>query len=442
MSKENIEGYRFAGDIDVKGISLIDTQGNITELGSTTLEVNIFQDLFKHYLECDIVISDAVSLFSNGFTGGEVVVLSYKTRDKSLEHKTHLFGVRNISDRTRVDEKVEAYVLNCISAEAYDTSVSKISRSYGGDKGNTITNMIKSIVNEFVYNDKIKNIHSSFKGVLNVAPRKVNEYDQTNGQHKFIIPNLSVNDTILFLIKESSSDYHAPLFFFYESTKGFNFKDLNNLVQQAPIEKYSWVPTNVKGNKKTEDTDVKDYQKIISYDVIKQSNVLGNTQKGLYSSKIINLDILQKNKHEVTFNYKKEGSKFSGLQSGLIQGDSNSPSIVWMMQSRAGHDTGLYQDENVLPKKTNQIVSRRASYSAHIFNTVVEVTIPGNSELLVGDVIELDIPYSTTLKSLDGKQDKYISGKYLVTSARHKFGGKSGSEFTTILECVKDTGTE
>ena len=73
---------------------------------------------------------------------------------------------------------------------------------------------------------------------------------------------------------------------------------------------------------------------------------------------------------------------------------------------------------------------------------MMEVSVPGNSELNVGDVIELNIPNATTINKLDGKKDKYLSGKYLITSLRHKFGGTTGTQFTTFIECVKDTGIE
>jgi len=442
-NKDNVKGYRFAGDIEIKGIVLIDTNGTSIDMSSVVLEVNIFQDLFQHYLQCEVAVSDALSLFTEGSTGGEVLIISYRTRtDKNSEFKTHFFGVNTISDRQRIDEKIEAYILNGISAEAYNASVTKISRTYGSGGGNTISNMIRSIVNEFVYNDAIKNIHNSYKSVLNVLPTKNIVFDSTNGTQKIIVPNLSVDDTIDFLCAEADCDNHTPYYIFFESTNGFNFKDLNSLITSEPKEKYSWVPANVKPEKQNSDTEVKDFQKIISFNLVRQSDILLNAREGLFRTKVINLDILQKNKNEVVFNYDNEYSRFSTLQTGQIPGSSEEPAIIYMMQSRTGHDSGLYADENVLPKRVNQFISRKKSFQRHIFNIVMEVTIPGDSEITVGDVIELDIPNATTLDKLDGKRDKYLSGKYLITRARHKFGGKSGSEFNTIIQCVKDTGTQ
>jgi hypothetical protein len=441
--KENIQGYRFAGDIDVKNVSLVFSDGSLIDLGSITLEINIFQDLFKHYLECEVVISDALTIFSDSpFTGGEILVVSYKTRDKSMEHRTHLFGIHTITDRQKIDEKIEAYVLNGISAEAYNTGVSKISRTYGQGKGNTISNMIKSIIDEYVYNSKTKGLYNNYNSTLGVGVKKNIDVDSTNGVQKLVVPNMTVDATIDFMASESDCDGHAPYYVFYESTDGFNFKDVNTLVAADAYQTYHWIPTNTKDLKREEDTVVKDFQKIQSFNIIRQSDILLNARNGLFRSKIINLDILRKNKKEVVFNYDNEYKKFNKLQPNKILGSSNDDSYIFMMQSRTGHDSSIFADENVLPKRINTFISRKKAFQRHIFNNVVEVSIPGDSDLTVGKVIDLNIPYSTTLEKLDGKQDKYLSGRYLVTKVRHKFGGKTGSEYQTIIQCTKDTGME
>jgi hypothetical protein len=189
---------------------------------------------------------------------------------------------------------------------------------------------------------------------------------------------------------------------------------------------------------------IRDYQKIISYNIIRQTDILGNTRSGLFSSRTINLDILKKEKREFVFNYDKEYEKFNKLQKWKIPGSVDGEPVVYLMQSRTGHDTccPIFEPENHLPKRINEFVARKKSYQRHIFNTVMDITVVGNSELNVGDVINVVIPNATTLDKTDGKKDKYLSGNYLITKVRHKFGGTTGTVFTTFLECVKDTGIE
>ena len=445
MSEEKVKGYRFSGDIDVKFVKLLSSDGELSDISTITVEVNVFQDLFEHYMQAELVISDAVAFLDDigGFNGGEILAVSYRTRSGDLEYKTHLFGIYDVTSRKRLDDKIETYVLNCVSVEAYQTVAKRISRSYGGTKGNTIKNMIQSVTDEFVYNSAVKGVYNNLKGGLNLSIKKEIDLDDTSGMQRFIIPNLSVDDTIDFLAREADNDNHIPYFIYYENSKGYNFKDLNTLVNEEPKEEYTYVSTNVRDDENNAELAVRDFQKIIDFNIVKQTNIIQNTKSGLFSQKTINLDILRKNKSEVNFNYTKEHSKFNTLQKPIIPGEVTGFPVQHMMQSRTGHDSdSLLSKENPLPKRRNTFIAKRQSYERHIMNTVMEVVVPGNSELDVGNTLKLNIPNATTLDKKDGKKDKYLSGKYLITKVRHIFGGKTGQTFTTVLECVKDTEIE
>lgn len=455
MTQETVKGYRFAGDIEVKDLMLISQIGEIVDISKIALEVNIFQSISEHYLQAEVVISDSLAMLQSfggdrkngiqgGFNGGEVLVVTYKTKDDTLDFKKHFFGVYDISERQRVDEKVETYVLNCVSAEAYRTSTRKICRAFGGTKGNVISNMVRTVVDEFLYDREIKDLHRNYREVLGVRIEKDVNIDPTNGLQRFVIPNMTVDDTIDFFAREADCDTHSPYYLFYEHGNGFNFRDLNNLTQQEPKERYVYLSTNILDEEDDPELAVRDYQKIIDYNVIRQTDILGNVRSGLFRSKTINLDILKKNKSEYIFDYDKEYKRFNRLQNWKIPGQVDHDPVIYMMQSRTGHDVccPVFEPENHLPKRVNEFVARRKSYERHIFNTLVEITVPGNSELNVGEVIDVVIPNATTLDKTDGKKDKYLSGKYLITKVRHKFGGTTGTVFTTFLECVKDTGIE
>jgi hypothetical protein len=463
MAEETVTGYRFPGDIEVKHVLIVSQTGQVKDIGKITLEVNIFQNLNEHYIQAELVVSDSIAMLEGfngdrqrgiqgGYNGGEVVIVSYKTRDKTLPFKTHFFGLYDLTERQRVDEKNEVYILNCVSAEAYRSASKTISRAFGGSKGNLISNMVRTVINEFIYDRQIKDLQRNYRDVLNIRIEKEVNVDQTNGVQRLLIPNMTPDDTLDFFAREADNDNHIPYFMFYEDSHGFNFRDLNNLVLAEPKETYTYVSTNVEEDTKTvnynkdkkSEATVRDYQKIISYNVIRQTNILGNVKSGLFRSRMINIDILKKNKFEYNFNYEKEYEKFNKLQKWRIPAQVDGEPILYMMQSRTGHDVccPIFEKENHLPKRVNQNIQRRQSYMRHIFNTLMEVTVVGNSELDVGDVIELNIPNATTINKKDGKKDKYLSGKYLITSLRHKFGGTTGTEFTTFIECVKDTGIE
>jgi len=454
MAQQLREGMVTPTDIDLQSIIFISNGGQAIDISPIVLELNIYQDIHHHYLQCDLVISDALAFLSSlqgneeqnipgGFNGGESLIVSFKTNSDDLDYKTHIFGLYSLTDRKRIGEKNEVYNINGISIEAYMCASKRISRAYGGTRGNLISNMVKSIVEEFMYNRQAKQIYESYKPLTNTVLQKEIYVSPTNGQQTYVVPNTTVDDTIDALALESDCDNHVPLYTFYEDSVGFKFIDFNQLITADPVETYKYTTANIPQEFTDSETNTLDYQKIISYNVGRQTDILFNANRGLFKSRTISVDILRKSKKEYVFDYTKEGEKFSKLQKIQIPGTSDSDGLVYLMQTRIGHDTdSVFEKERPLPRRFNDIAGRRAAFRRQIFNTVMELTVNGNSELNVGDTIDVSIPNATTLDSLDLQEDKYLSGKYIITKLRHKFGGNSAAEFLTFIECTKDTGKD
>lgn len=451
---ESIGGYKHAGDYDVRTFKIITATGQSIDIEPLTIEFSLYQSLFEHYMQCDLVLNDSLGLLNTinpikggnlqgGFSGGDLLVVSYKSNDDSLPYKTHVFVLYEMTDRKRIEENSEAYFFSGISIEAYTTSSNKISRAYGGLSGSAASKMIESITKEFLLNTNSTSVYASLKQFVNYSIVKESEIEQTNGNHKFVIPNLSVDDSIDFICKEADSDDHIPYFMFYENSSGFNFKNLGSLIEQDPKEKYTYAPSNHTGGYKdkpkeeyTESTNIR------SFEVIKQSDYLINQESGLFKSRSIYLDVLRKSKREVVYKYDDYFPKFKKLQEYKIPGSDPEvmgDSVVRMATSRFGHDTdSLFSGETPVVKKHSETCAQSESYFSHIFNTQLEVVIPGDSELDVGDVIYLNIPPATNVLDQVLTSDKYLSGKYLITKLRNKFLDDSES-MSTIIECVKDT---
>lgn len=452
MSEEGISGYRSPGDIAIRKFTLITASGQIIDLQSLVVDFSVYQDIFEHYIQCDLVLNDSVGLINTirgdkdngiagGFSGGEILVVSYKSNDDSLPWKNHFFALYELTDRRRIEERSEAYFLSGVSVEAYPAMSNKICRAYGGTGGNLISKMVKSIIDEFVYTESIKALHYNYRDTIGFRQTKEVDVDTTIGLQKYIIPNLTVDSTLDFLAGESDSDDHIPFYTFYENSVGFNFKNISNLVKQDVKETYVYLPSNANEGKSTAQNENFDRTKLISFDVVKQSSFMDNMQSGLYRSKTIHLDIHRKSKREVIFDYNQFAPKFTKLQPYKIPGELSTEPLVRMITSRTGHDTDkLFSKELPVPKRYGEVSAQSDSYQAHIFNTIVEASIPGDSELDVGDVIYLSIPVAATTNDQSGEEDKYLSGKYLITKLRHKmlYGDDS---FTTLLECAKDTNT-
>ena len=456
MSGENISGFRHPGDVDVRSFKLITAVGQIIDIQPITTEFNIYQSITEHYLQCDLVINDSLGLLNTinidknsdvqgGFSGGDVLAVSYKTNDGSLKYNSHFFSLYELSDRTRVEDKSEAYILSGISLEAYPAALNKISRAYGGESGSEVSGMVSSVLGEFMDSRNIKDTHETLRTLSGVRVVKENDIEDTVGKQKFILPNLSVDDSIDFFTKEAVSVDNTPYFFFYENSNGFNFKSIGSLTSQEVKQKYQFEVSNATGAYKNDGKQPEDNEafNIVSFDVVKQGNFLDNLESGMFRTKTIHLDVLKKNKREAIYSYEKQFPRFKGLQKFRIPGgDVQESSVVRMSLSRKGHDSdALFTDESPAPKKYTETLSQGEGFMNHIFNSQIDVAIPGDSELNVGDIVYLKIPPATNLKEQDGNEDKYLSGKYLVINLRHTLLDGT-DQMSTFLECVKDTGVK
>jgi|LWDU01.1.fsa_nt_gi hypothetical protein len=440
-----VQGYRFAGDVEIKTLSIITKQLRKIDIKSLYLEINIYHDIYEHYAYCDIVIEDAINLnemmggdvenrIPTGFSGVELLEVVYRERiDPSTEAdtpwRTQQFALYELSDKSRSGEFVETYILSGVSIEAYVATSQRISKAYGAGGGNTITNMMKSLVKEYVHSDVLNNKIFVDKEIV---------VDETNGLQSFVIPSLTVDDTIEFLSDEADSPDHYPFYRFYEDAKGFNFRNMGDLINQPPVATYFHFIANV--NSESDDVETQDQFKIISYNVEKTSNILENARGGLFEAKTINLDILKKTAKTTKFDYDKEIDNFNTLQGGVIPGAGvvGRELVENLLTSRTGHDDdSKFQKENHLPKRINAFSNRKASYQRQIFNDIIELTVPGNTKLDIGKTIYLIFNIHNNVADDQNKIDKFLSGRYLITKVRQKI---TDNVFTTMLECSKDTG--
>lgn len=425
---------------------LVPTTGAPFDITDLVREINIYQSLFDHYMKCDVLLTDAVSIsraipaneeenINGGLTGGEMLLLQYYSEGNPII--SNCFMLYGRSARTKVDDGTDAYLLSGVSPEAFETYPRRISRAYGGTGGNEIHNMVESVVNEFILNNTMKSLYDELSNEFNITVEKTFDWDETSGKHRFVIPNLSVDDTIEFFANESDSKDHIPHYIFYENYYGFHYYNLSTIAQATPVMAYVYSEFNT-------NIENMDQRKMISYTVKKENNILETARSGLFKSKIINVDVLKKEKIERVFDYQKMFDDFKTLQPYKQKGDSVPDVNVTMMTTRIGHDAcecPLFRLENHLPKRINHFLGAKRSYRQHLAHNVLSVMVPGTTFLNAGDTVLLNFPIRdgfTDSKEL--KLDKELSGKYIITKVRNKFNELlTKGTFVTVFECIKDT---
>lgn len=425
-------------------ILFIPATGAIIDIIDFVVEVNVYQSLSDHYMQCDLVIRDSVDLGSSipadetnmiagGFTGGEMLILQYGSDANPT--MSHAFMLYERSSRTKSSTTQESYILSGISIEAFESFPRKISRAYGMPNGQTVASMISNVANEYIVTRKVNSVYNEIRQTTNTNISKELFVEETTGLHRFVIPNMTVDDTIGFLCNEADSQDHIPQYMFYETTRGFHFSNLGSLVLRNPVMQYTYTDFNVT-------LSDKDQRKIIGYRIDRETNFLENARSGLFASRTIRLDVLKKQKRETVFQYSTAKDKFKKLQPLAHAGAVADPNVnVTLITTRSGHDCQctIFGQERHLPKRVDAFLGARRSYTNHIFNTKMTVTVPGTTLLNVGDCVVLEFPRKQLVEGA-ADLDVATSGKYIITKLRNKIQNpQTESEFVTSFECVKDT---
>lgn len=430
--------------VQLEKLLLLPAPGVLIDITDFASEINVYQNIFEHYMQCDLVIKDSVDIFSSvpndeenringGFSGGEILVIQYTAEMNTTA--THAFALYERSSRTKLTPSNESYLLSGLSLEALESFPQKISRAYGQNNNLAISDMIVKIAKEFLMTKGVSGIYDELRSSINVDITKGLAVEETNGLHKYVIPNMTVDDTIEFLSNEAESTDRIPYYMFYENNYGFFFQNLGTLVKSDPVMEYWYQDFNIS---KVD----KDQRKIITYTINKESNFLEKSRDGLFKSKTIMLDLHKKTKHERITDYSVISEKFSTLQGFKHRGSVVNPDInTTLITTRGTHDysDSIFKAENHLPKRIDGFLGERRSYAQHIFNTHMTVTVPGTTMLNVGDCVQLNFP---PRQLLDGPQQPnlQLTGKYIITKIRNKLSSvQTKAEFVTSFECVKDT---
>ena len=437
-SKEN---YRFPGDFILERLELIDKEGVPTDISALSLEVNILQDLFLPFMQIEIAVNDSagfINAVSNGLSGGEIIYVSFKTADPEFVMNKMLFAVNGVKERVRNTTGNETYVIEGYSLEHFNTIDKKISKAFGTGSGKKINEIVQIIFDEHIMTPELKSVYNLYKNEgREVSKTGIQALTTTTGLHSCVIPMYNPIEAIRYLCDEGVDDDTASKLLFYETFLGFQFRSLGKLIKEEPKgEEFLYHPSSYNTDSYKDGMNA---YFIKTVDRVKESDLTEQMTDGLFSATTIELDPLRKDFNKTVYKYQDEVQRFSKLNTLTIPGGADDNAIVHLKTSRRGHDVdSVFAPEAPLAQRDVLKDPFRDSYLKHLTNNVIVITIPGNSELNVGDTIECKFTPATSFE--EGKEeDKYTSGKYLITKCRHVI---TKQIYDTVLECVKDTGIE
>jgi hypothetical protein len=451
-----------ATDVTIKKLEIHGAAGGY-DLNPHIKELSIFEDIFRPALTATMVLVDSHNVpFKLPIVGEETVDIDISLtgfgdgRDsEAYSIKPPPMHVNSISDRYVIDPnqpKAQSYSLDLVS-ETYMSSLhSKVSKSYNNNK---ISDIVSDIYNVYLDNDK--------QG-LTAEP--------TERTERVIIPNLSPFDAIAWLAKRAvPSESSGVNYVYYETMRGSFFISLNSLVVKPSIFTFIYRarvddPTGVE-NASAGTVKIKDFK------FMKQFDKQQNTKRGVYASKLITHDIVTKKITQFEYGGFNEWFAFNHCgdfpplsnsevetRSSKVTRTSHAPvneansypttderSLNNMIDSKVEfypkHNQMYAQNAGDLyDNKVEDWKLRRNGHMGIYDGITILLEVAGNSALRVGQTVTVILPSPETTskdKKSDVADDKFLSGKYMVTAIRHIFfQGKEKMTYNMKVEVTKD----
>ena len=389
---------------------------NLQESGMIS-SLRFYEDLFHN------TISGSISIMNDPFdlvgkypiVSNETVTVTLTSEKDSSNYEIdfNVFSVANV-DFTKPNSKT--YSLELVSDEYLSNHKTIVSRSY---KDKLISEIVEDIL--------LQDLNTAGGEVWGLKKELIIE--PTSGRHNIIITKWNPFRAINLLSQRSISSVRPSTgYVFYESRSGFHFRSYESLVSDSPAAIYTYSAlglTNDNPNKSlaVPQTQVDDSEKITNIEVVKVPNVIENLHKGMYSNRIVSHDWINQNYEVREYNYDEEFFFNSNLNNGKLGSHSG-----------IGNENVIYENYDSQPTEELNGISTRMSRMQQLENFRINISISGNIDRQIGDVIRIEIP-SAEQRSTEKMTDEVFGGNYLVTGLKHSISDKH----TTVMEMAKDT---
>jgi hypothetical protein len=420
-----------------------------TDLTRCVSSIKYYEDLFSPAIfitlvlvNTDGLLSSLINLDSNkqsGIKGGERVRLkinqpAFPNNAINIQENKNTYYIYKTSLST-TEYTREALVIDLCPAEVFINETSRIFKKCSDHIGNTVDQILKESFGKGSY--KKENI------------------EQTLNKYVFYGNNKRPFTVITWLCPKSiplgkstptsaSPNKGTAGFLFYQNRDGFNFKSIDSLMSglklgtanKRNIQTYYYA---------TPPNPASDIQNRLIVDIPtfeKNVNVMENLRIGMYSSINYFFDVNARKFYAEPYSLKESYELMSHASRANVPPpvplglDKNPSRVMVRILDNFNSDPAGLSPEAAINNKDNSNLYQAASIARYnlAFSQSLNITIPLNLSLSVGDIINLQFPKITTGNR--GEKDDIKSGHYLIKEIAHLFETNQGY---TGLKLIRDS---
>jgi|TARA_R110002074_G_scaffold350663_1_gene521659 hypothetical protein len=420
-----------SGDYELLELKITSHNGFELDIknGNTFTSLMVYEDLFSPTMTASLTLSDPEGILNfMPIIGQEKVDLSFVTAGLE-EPITKKFIISKITD-LESDAAIQNYTLELASVDLISNYEEKISEYFEGSATDIAQKCWKRL--------------SSDKD-FEFEPSS----DLYENEIGIIIPNMTPMRACSYLTERAFHDtYKSSSYVFFESSKSYVMKPLEMLTQSEPKNKFNLGRYKNAGigdeGSSPVDSNMEN-KKAITYSFLSNFKVLDNIAHGLYNSQLTTIDFVTRTKkiHDHSFWENSKDYKYLNQAEGMDENKDPDGPIFDITGQGIQYKP---KTEYLLPEievkagrpmfNQEKIYLQRKFFMQLINNIKCSLTVYGDSDLSVGDTVELSLPIFTRLDLKEEWEDKYYSGKYLICAIRHRL---SGSRYVSDMELVKDS---
>ena len=413
-------------------------QSKTADISAGVVNFRYYEDVYSPMLTATVVVANTGNVIEgddgkiqslyNGFPlrGGErlnIKIAGNSDDNEGLElNDLYVGSITNVM----IESGREIFTLNLVSREAITNETVRVGKKF--PVAQKISDSVKDICENYLSTDKLYDIDET-----------MNPYGFYGNMRKpFTILTMLASKSVPGNVsgKDATAGY-----FFFETQQGFRFKSIDSLIRTEPFaEKYVYSPGIVDSNDTTKDF------KILEFSTSKNQNLLENLERGAFCSH-------RKYLNPLTFEYTPRSQTVFKLEdySGNIENLGADIDVVLPSLSSSDsrtlasvpsrYVTGIL-DIGITDKSVSELgnadPARIHSQAMMRYNTlftqILTMTIPLNTNLKAGDILECEFPRIDQEKRKE--PDPEQSGLYLIKKLTHYFDA-TGSY--TKLQLARDT---
>ena len=421
------------------------------ELAPFIASVEIDQSMFSPFVDMVIEMGSPMGVVEGfgelGLQGEEFVLVEFHTEGRRTFKM--VFFVTSLNVQNDVLDQVQGATLHCVSIEKLYNDVSTVNSSFNGLPSRTAMSIFANKIQNNPVAKKLKTVLGASGSDIDI--KKLEVLKDSKQEEDFIIPGLTPFEAIDFCARRSySSDYVSSYFTFYQTSKGYRFDSV-----EARIEKSKAVIDGLLTESKTQKIDptglfftnnhnasayMDKFSKALNRNIksistVSRPDTLTRINQGAFFNKIRAIDLYGKNYTDTEFKIKDKYKSFKRLGEKFSLSDG----FVDTVCSNEEYDFQYFKDATRRNQDFEKIIGHRLAYMDLLTTYGLNIVVPGDSELVPGDVIWVDLGEAHIgAGGLEGKSlvESMYSQLWLVLN--HKIIFDQG-EISSVLTITKDS---